>query len=161
MRRMSGMLLLSMLCNRYRKLPRFSYWAYNKFTQLEIRTVHLVSNLTIKERTAAALAWHAGHWPCDWCSAATIQYQFEQHSFVSPLPGPARPNDRIGWHWASARVFMLCFAPAIQSATVLILCLIEFVPSWLVQVTIPLSCLPILVFLQFPAVLSRAGLFAA
>ena len=38
---------------------------------------------TIKERTAAALAWHGGHWPCDWFRAATIQYRSEQRSFHS------------------------------------------------------------------------------
>ena len=41
------------------------------------------SVLTIKERTAAALAWHGGHWPCDWFRAATIQYRSEQRSFHS------------------------------------------------------------------------------
>jgi len=45
------------------------------------------SVLTIKERTAAALAWHGGHWPCDWCRAATIQYRSEQRSFHSVSVG--------------------------------------------------------------------------
>jgi hypothetical protein len=41
------------------------------------------------------------------------------------------------------------------------LCLTKFVQQRLVLMMIPLSCLPILLFLHHPRVLSRAGLFAA
>ncbi len=72
------------MCNRYRKLPRFTtklpsvqqnYLTWNPHSS------GLCPDLTVKERTAAALAWHGGHWPCDWCRAAINEYQFEQHTF--------------------------------------------------------------------------------
>ena len=43
--------------------------------------------ITITERSHAALAWHGGHWPCDWNRGATIQYRSEQRSFQSVING--------------------------------------------------------------------------
>ncbi len=44
----------------YRDLQQI-YLAYNFVSELEIRTVGSCPGLTIKERTAAVLAWHGGH----------------------------------------------------------------------------------------------------
>ncbi len=152
--------------NRYRKLPRFTRKLPSTTLLPNLKSALFGScpDLIIKERTAAALAWHGGHWPCDWCRAAAIQYRFEQRSFRLS----AHILGRLGRMMIASvdkghqqEFCFLCFAPAIQSATVLNLCLIEFVPSWLVRMTMPRSCLPILVFSHHQVVLSRAGFFAA
>jgi hypothetical protein len=44
----------------YRDLQE-NYRAYNFVSELEIRAVGSCPDLIIKERTAAALAWHGGH----------------------------------------------------------------------------------------------------
>ncbi len=146
----------------YRDLQE-SYRAYNFVSELEIRAVGVLSwpyNQGTYGRCAGMARRPLTLWLVS-CSNNSIPIWTVHFSPVGLCPGPALPNDRVGWHGASARVFILCFAPAIQSATVSILCLIEFVPSWLVPMTMPRSCLPILVFSHRPVVLSRAGLFAA
>ncbi len=142
-----------------------SYWAYNFVTELEIQAVRVLSR-PYNQGTYGSCACMARRPVTVWlvpCSNNSVPIWTALFSPVGPLPGQALLNDRVGWHGASARVLILCFAPAIQSATILILCLIEFVPSWLVPMTMPRSCLLILVFSHPPIVLSpsRARLFAA
>ncbi len=48
-------------------------------------------------------------WPVPYYNSAPI---WTAHvSSVDPVPGPARPNDCIAWHWESARDLILCFPP--------------------------------------------------
>ncbi len=100
--------------NRNRKLPRFtnlwsvqqSYRTWNPHDSCRVPTLQ---SIWTKERTAAALAWHGGHWPCDWCRAATIQYRFEHRSFRQLAYFLGRPGRMIALvDTASARVLILC-----------------------------------------------------
>ncbi len=52
------------------------------------------------------------------CSNNSVPIWTALFSPVGPLPGPAWPNDSVGWHGASARVLILCFAPANHSDSV-------------------------------------------
>ncbi len=84
-------------------------------SKLEIRAVGVLSR-PYNEGTYGRCAGMARRPLTVWlvsCSNNSIPIWTALFSPVSLLPGQARPNDRVGWHGASARVLILCFAPAI------------------------------------------------
>ncbi len=64
--------------NRYRKLLRFTTKLWSLHFLQNLKSAWFWTCLTLQSRNIWQL--HCGHWLCDWCSAATIWYWFEQSS---------------------------------------------------------------------------------
>jgi hypothetical protein len=77
-----------------------SYRAYNFVSELEFRTVPVLSR-PYKQGMYGRCAGMARRPLTVWqvpCSNNSVPMWTALFSHVGPLPGPARPNDRIAWH---------------------------------------------------------------